>query len=191
MPVDFGPGPLAESRSSGASGAAKRASSRRPGPAARACGGGRRPGTESKRQGESMKIALLLKRIGLTSTLLHSMGAASIAASVSLWGRSAAVSDRHAKARAEPAAVFVGLWPPTFLFLGKVLRTSRRRQKSRLSRPAFAPQPSRSEPRYRKRGRWRAERRGACSASGPARGSQVTGSVVSGPNRPAPAMGRR
>jgi hypothetical protein len=69
-----------------------------------------------------MKIALLLKRIGLTSTLLHSMGAASIAASVSLWGRSAAVSDKHAKARAERIAIFVGLWPPTFFLLGKVLQ---------------------------------------------------------------------
>jgi hypothetical protein len=69
-----------------------------------------------------MKIALLLKRIGLTSTLLHSMGAGSIAASLSLWGRSAAVSDRDAKARAERIAIFVGLWPPTFFLLGKVLQ---------------------------------------------------------------------
>jgi hypothetical protein len=46
-----------------------------------------------------MKIALLLKRLGLTSTLLHSMGAASIAGSLSLWGRSAAVSNKDAKAR--------------------------------------------------------------------------------------------
>ncbi len=69
-----------------------------------------------------MKIALLLKRLGLTSTLMHSMGVASIGFSVSLWGRSAAVSDEAAKARAERLAIFVGLWPPTFFLLGKVLQ---------------------------------------------------------------------
>jgi hypothetical protein len=69
-----------------------------------------------------MKIALLLKRLGLTSTLMHSLGVASIAGSVSLWGRSAAASDKHAKARAERLAIFVGLWPPTFFLLGKVLQ---------------------------------------------------------------------
>jgi hypothetical protein len=68
-----------------------------------------------------MKIALLLKRLGLTSTLMHSLGVASIAGSLSLWGRSA-VSDKHAKARAERLAIFVGLWPPTFFLLGKVLQ---------------------------------------------------------------------
>jgi hypothetical protein len=83
----------------------------------------RQPVTESERQKEtSMKIALLLKRLGLTSTLLHSLGAASIAGSLSLWGRSAAVSNRDAKARAERLAIFVGLWPPTFFLLGKVLQ---------------------------------------------------------------------
>lgn len=69
-----------------------------------------------------MKIALLLKRLRLTSTLLHSMGAASIAGSLSFWGRSATVSDKDAKARAERLAIFVGLWPPTFFLLGKVLQ---------------------------------------------------------------------
>ena len=69
-----------------------------------------------------MKIALLLKRLGLTSTLLHSLGAASIAGSVSLWGRSTAASKKDAKARAERLAIFVGLWPPTFFLLGKVLQ---------------------------------------------------------------------
>jgi hypothetical protein len=69
-----------------------------------------------------MKVALFLKRLGLTSTLLHSLGAASIAGSLSLWGRSARASNRHAKARAERLAIFVGLWPPTFFLLGKVLQ---------------------------------------------------------------------
>jgi hypothetical protein len=39
-----------------------------------------------------------------------------------LWARSAAVSDKDAKARAERLAIFVGLWPPTFFLLGKVLQ---------------------------------------------------------------------
>ena len=69
-----------------------------------------------------MKLALLLKKIGLSSTLLHSLGVASIGGAVSLWGRSAAQSDRHARARAERLAIFVGLWPPTFFLLGKVLQ---------------------------------------------------------------------
>jgi hypothetical protein len=54
--------------------------------------------------------------------LLHSLGAASIAGSLSLWARTAAVSDKQAKARAERLAIFVGLWPPTFFLLGKVLQ---------------------------------------------------------------------
>ena len=69
-----------------------------------------------------MKVALLLKKIGLSSTLLHSLGVASIGGAVSLWGRSAAQSDRQARARAERLAIFVGLWPPTFFLLGKVLQ---------------------------------------------------------------------
>jgi hypothetical protein len=69
-----------------------------------------------------MKIALLLKRLGLTSTLMHSMGAASIAGSLTLWGRSAAVTTKPPSARAERLAIFVGLWPPTFFLLGKVLQ---------------------------------------------------------------------
>lgn len=69
-----------------------------------------------------MKIALLLRKLGLNSTIMHSLGLASIGGALSLWGRSAAVGDRAAKARAERLAVFVGLWPPTFFLLGKVLQ---------------------------------------------------------------------
>ena len=69
-----------------------------------------------------MKIALFLHRLGLNSTLMHSLGLGSIAAAVALWGRSAAVDDRDKKARAERLAIFVGLWPPTFFLLGKVLQ---------------------------------------------------------------------
>ncbi len=69
-----------------------------------------------------MTIALLLKKLGLTSTIMHSLGLASIVGSLSFWGRSAAQSDKHARARAERLAIFVGLWPPTFFLLGKVLQ---------------------------------------------------------------------
>jgi hypothetical protein len=69
-----------------------------------------------------MKIALFLNRLGLHSTLMHSLGLGSIGLSVSLWGRSAAVDDKEKKARAERLAIFIGLWPPTFFLLGKILQ---------------------------------------------------------------------
>ena len=41
-----------------------------------------------------MKVALALHRIGLRGSLMHSLGIGSILAAISLWGRSAAVSDK-------------------------------------------------------------------------------------------------
>jgi hypothetical protein len=69
-----------------------------------------------------VKIALFLRRLGFSSTLMHGLGLASIGGAVSLWGRSAVKSERFAKARAERLAIFIGLWPPTFFLLGKVLQ---------------------------------------------------------------------
>jgi hypothetical protein len=69
-----------------------------------------------------MKVALALHRVGLRSSLLHSLGIGSILAAISLWGRSAVVSGKDQKARSERLAIFVGLWPPTFFLLGKVLQ---------------------------------------------------------------------
>jgi hypothetical protein len=70
-----------------------------------------------------MKVALALHRLGLRGSLMHSLGIGSIVAALSLWGRSAAVSDKkHRRARAERLAIFVGFWPPTFFLLGKVLQ---------------------------------------------------------------------
>jgi hypothetical protein len=69
-----------------------------------------------------MKVALFLKKLGFNSTIMHSFGLASIGGALSLWGRSAAQSDKDAKARAERLAIFIGLWPPTFFLLGKVLQ---------------------------------------------------------------------
>ena len=69
-----------------------------------------------------MKVALALHRLGLRGSLMHSFGIGSILAAISLWGRSAAVSDKHRRATAERLAIFVGLWPPTFFLLGKVLQ---------------------------------------------------------------------
>ncbi len=69
-----------------------------------------------------MRIALALKRVGLNSDLMHSLGFTSIGAAVSLWVRSGSVDDKFDKARAERLAIFIGLWPPTFFLLGKVLQ---------------------------------------------------------------------
>jgi hypothetical protein len=69
-----------------------------------------------------LRIALSLHKLGLSSDLLHSLGFASIFGAVSLWVRSAATGDREARARAERLAIFIGLWPPTFFLLGKVLQ---------------------------------------------------------------------
>ena len=69
-----------------------------------------------------MRLALSLYKLGLNSDLLHGLGFASILGAVSLWGRSAAVNDDRDRARAERLAIFIGLWPPTFFLLGKVLQ---------------------------------------------------------------------
>ena len=69
-----------------------------------------------------MRVALSFHRLGLTSDLLHGLGFASIFGAVSLWVRSAATDNKEARARAERLAIFIGLWPPTFFLLGKVLQ---------------------------------------------------------------------
>jgi hypothetical protein len=69
-----------------------------------------------------MKVVLTLRKVGLSSDVLHSLGLASIIGSVSLWGKSAAHADKDKKAQSERLAIFVGLWPPTFFLLGKVLQ---------------------------------------------------------------------
>ncbi len=69
-----------------------------------------------------MRIPLFLYRLGIRSDLLHSLGIASILGSISLWGRSASKDDKESRARSERLAIFVGLWPPTFFLLGKVLQ---------------------------------------------------------------------
>jgi hypothetical protein len=69
-----------------------------------------------------MKIALALRKLGLNSDVMHSLGFASIISAISLWAKSAARSNKDEKARAERLAIFVGLWPPTFFLLGKVLQ---------------------------------------------------------------------
>jgi len=69
-----------------------------------------------------MRIALALRRLGLNSDIMHGLGLGSIGAAVSLWFRSGSVDDWKKKARAERLAIFIGLWPPTFFLLGKVLQ---------------------------------------------------------------------
>lgn len=84
--------------------------------------GGVSPSSLTREKGSTLKVALFLKKLGFSSTLMHGLGIASIGGAVSLWGRSAAKSDKNARARAERFAIFVGLWPPTFFLLGKVLQ---------------------------------------------------------------------
>jgi hypothetical protein len=69
-----------------------------------------------------MNIARALRKVGFSSDVLHSLGLVSIVGSISLWGRSAARTDKDKKARSERLAIFVGLWPPTFFLLGKVVQ---------------------------------------------------------------------
>jgi hypothetical protein len=69
-----------------------------------------------------MRIALSVHRLGINSDLMHGLGFGSIIAALSFWARSAAVDNKEARARAERLAIFVGLWPPTFFLLGKVLQ---------------------------------------------------------------------
>ena len=69
-----------------------------------------------------MRIALALKRVGLNSDALHSLGFASIVGAIALWFGSAAADGRDRKARRDRLAIFIGLWPPTFFLLGKVLQ---------------------------------------------------------------------
>jgi hypothetical protein len=69
-----------------------------------------------------VRIATTLKRLGFGSDVLHTLGLTSLLASLSLWGKSAAHSNEAKKARAERLAIFVGLWPPTFFLLGKVVQ---------------------------------------------------------------------
>ena len=69
-----------------------------------------------------MRIALTLRKLGFNSDLMHGLGLTSIVGAISLWARSASSGDKHERARAERLAIFVGLWPPTFFLLGKVLQ---------------------------------------------------------------------
>ncbi len=69
-----------------------------------------------------MRIALALHKLRLSSDLMHGLGFTSIFGAVSLWFRSASSDDKEARARAERLAIFIGLWPPTFFLLGKVLQ---------------------------------------------------------------------
>jgi hypothetical protein len=74
------------------------------------------------KKGVFMRIALSLRKLGLTSDVLHGLGFSSMLAAISLWGRSASVGDWREKARAERLAIFIGLWPPTFFLLGKIMQ---------------------------------------------------------------------
>jgi hypothetical protein len=91
-----------------------------------------------------MRIALALHRLGLRSDLLHGLGFASILGAITLWARSAGDDDDKARARAERLAIFIGLWPPTFFLLGKVLQDveAAPEEQARLAREGDGPSPA-------------------------------------------------
>jgi hypothetical protein len=89
-----------------------------------------------------MKVALALHRIGLKGSLMHSLGMGSILAAISLWGRSAAVSDKDRKAlNAWPSLSGFGHRPSSCS--GRCCRTSRQRRRSRSRRPVALRPPGR------------------------------------------------
>ena len=59
----------------------------------------------------------VVKNIGVTSGMAYTAGVASIVASLAMW-----VFRRGGERQtAERLAIFVGLWPPTFMAIGKAL----------------------------------------------------------------------
>src|SRR2546430_14189487 len=74
------------------------------------------------KEGVFMRIALSLRKLGLTSDVLHGLGFGSMLTAISLWGRSASVGDWREKARAERLAMFIGVWPPPVFPLGKIMQ---------------------------------------------------------------------
>jgi hypothetical protein len=92
-----------------------------------------------------MRIALFLQRVGLSSDLLHSLGFASVAGSLAVWARSGRNKNDAARARAERGAIFVGLWPPTLILLGKVLQDLERAAPNERARAEREAQPAERE----------------------------------------------
>src|SRR2546429_9429743 len=74
------------------------------------------------KEGVFMRIALSLRKLGLTSDVLHGLGFGSMAAAISLWGRSASVGDWREKARAERLASVIGLWPPAVFLPWEIIQ---------------------------------------------------------------------
>ena len=66
-------------------------------------------------------VTTRLHDAGLRSSHLHLASLASIGLCITLWIRAKTV-DQDERGNAERRALFVGLWPPTFFLLGKVLQ---------------------------------------------------------------------
>lgn len=60
-----------------------------------------------------------LKGAGVRSDHMYIAGLVSILGSMALWARSMRSSEAD---RAQRRAIFVGLWPPTFILLGNALK---------------------------------------------------------------------
>ena len=79
------------------------------------CGGARRGGTAKR--GREHEDCATTEAAGTDEHALTQLGRRLDCGKPSFWARSAAVSNRDARARAERLAIFVGLWPPTFFLL--------------------------------------------------------------------------
>lgn len=66
----------------------------------------------------------LMRMIGINSATMYLAGFASIFASIAIWflQRKGGEQDAHA----ERFGIFVGLWAPTFMILGRALEESER-----------------------------------------------------------------
>ena len=64
-----------------------------------------------------------LEELGITSDFLYSAAIASVFGSVYLYSRAGRKDDPN---RARQRAIFVGLWPPTFMAFGNALKQMER-----------------------------------------------------------------
>jgi hypothetical protein len=69
----------------------------------------------------------MLRKTGLSSNVMYTMGLASIGASVTSWVMSRNMESAGID-RADRWGIFVGLWAPTFLTLGCAMRLEEQAQ---------------------------------------------------------------
>ncbi len=70
----------------------------------------------------------MLRKTGLSSNVMYTMGLASIGASVASWVMSKNMEKSAGIDRADRWGIFVGLWAPTFLTIGCAMRLEEQQQ---------------------------------------------------------------